>query len=142
MLQQNIIRPSKSPWSSLIWVVPKESDASGKPKWRLVVDFRKLNQKTVDDKYPIPNITDVLDKLRKCHYFTTLDLANGFYQIEMEPKDIPKTAFNIEHGHFEFLRMPMGLKNAPSTFQRVMDDVLRDLQNQICLVYLDDIISL
>lgn len=140
MLEQGIIRPSDSAWSSPIWVVPKKADASGKVKWRLVVDFRKLNEKTLDDKYPIPNIADVLDKLGNCQYFTTLDLASGFYQVEMNPNDIPKTAFNVEHGHFEFLRMPMGLKNSPSTFQRVMDNVLRELQNSICLVYLDDII--
>lgn len=140
MLEQGIIRPSDSAWSSPIWVVPKKADASGKPKWRIVVDFRKLNEKTVDDKYPIPNIADVLDKLGNCQYFTTLDLASGFHQVEMSPDDIPKTAFNVEHGHFEFLRMPMGLKNSPSTFQRVMDNVLRELQNTICLVYLDDII--
>lgn len=140
MLEQNIIRPSESAWSSPIWVVPKKADASGKTKWRLVVDFRKVNEKTIDDKYPIPNITDVLDKLGKCQYFTTLDLASGFYQVEMHPQDIHKTAFNVEHGHYEFLRMPMGLKNSPSTFQRVMDNVLRDLQNDACLVYLDDII--
>lgn len=140
MLEQGIIRPSQSAWSSPIWVVPKKADASGKVKWRLVIDFRKLNEKTIDDKYPIPNINDVLDKLGNCHYFTTLDLASGFYQVEMNPEDIPKTAFNVEHGHFEFLRMPMGLKNSPSTFQRVMDNVLRDLQNVVCLVYLDDII--
>jgi hypothetical protein len=140
MLDQNIIRPLDSAWSSPIWVVPKKADASGKVKWRLVVDFRKVNDKTVDDKYPIPNITDVLDKLGKCQYFTTLDLASGFYQVEMDPLDIPKTAFNVENGHYEFLRMPMGLKNSPSTFQRVMDNVLRGLQNEVCLVYLDDII--
>lgn len=140
MLDQGIIRPSDSAWSSPIWVVPKKVDASGKQKWRLVVDFRKLNEKTINDKYPIPNISDVLDKLGRCQYFSTLDLASGFYQVEMCPGDIPKTAFNVEHGHFEFLRMPMGLKNSPSTFQRVMDNVLRGLQNEICLVYLDDII--
>lgn len=140
MLRQNIIRPSESAWSSPIWVVPKKADASGKTKWRLVVDFRKLNEKTIDDKYPIPNINDVLDKLGNCQYFTTLDLASGFYQVEMDPADIPKTGFNVEHGHYEFLRMPMGLKNSPSTFQRVMDNLLRGLQNKICLVYLDDII--
>lgn len=140
MLDQGIIRPSESAWSSPIWVVPKKADASGKQKWRLVIDFRKLNEKTLDDRYPIPNISDVLDKLGKCQYFTTLDLASGFYQVEMDPADIEKTAFNVEHGHFEFLRMPMGLKNSPSTFQRVMDNVLRGLQNNICLVYLDDII--
>lgn len=142
MLEQGIIRPSTSAWSSPIWVVPKKSDASGKQKWRIVVDFRKLNEKTIDDKYPIPNITDILDKLGKCMYFTTLDLASGFYQVEMNEADIPKTAFNVEHGHYEFLRMPMGLKNSPSTFQRVMDDVLRGLQNDICIVYLDDIVVL
>lgn len=140
MLEQGIIRPSDSAWSAPIWVVPKKADASGKTKWRLVVDFRKLNEKTIDDKYPIPNITEVLDKLGNCQYFTTLDLASGFYQVEMNEADISKTAFNVDHGHFEFLRMPMGLKNSPSTFQRVMDNVLRDLQNRICLVYLDDII--
>ncbi|KAA5654303.1 RNA-directed DNA polymerase, partial [Pseudomonas aeruginosa] len=85
-------------------------------------------------------MSDVLDKLGKCQYFTTLDLASGFYQVETNPDDIPKTAFNVEHGHFEFLRMPMGLKNSPATFQRVMDNVLKGLQNVICLVYLDDII--
>lgn len=140
MLDQNIIRPSDSAWSSPIWIVPKKTDASGKVKWRLVVDFRRVNEKTVDDKYPIPNITDVLDKLGKCQYFTTLDLASGFYQVEMDPSDVHKTAFNVENGHYEFLRMPMGLKNSPSTFQRVMDNVLRGLQNEVCLVYLDDII--
>lgn len=140
MLEQGIIRPSDSAWSSPIWIVPKKADASGKQKWRLVVDYRKLNDKTIDDKYPIPNITDVLDKLGRCQYFTTLDLASGFYQVEMDPVDIPKTAFNVENGHFEYLRLPMGLKNSPSTFQRVMDNVLKGLQNEICLVYLDDII--
>ncbi|CAH0404793.1 unnamed protein product [Chilo suppressalis] len=140
MLSQGIIHPSESAWSSPIWVVPKKADASGKRKWRIVVDFRKVNEKTIDDKYQIPNIADVLDKLGNCQYFSTLDLASGFYQVEMNPADIQKTAFNVEHGHFEFLRMPMGLKNSPSTFQRVMDNVLRELQNTICLVYLDDII--
>lgn len=140
MLDQGIIRPSNSPWSSPIWIVPKKTDASGKKKWRIVVDYRKLNEKTIDDRYPLPNITDVLDKLGRCMYFTTLDLASGFHQIEMNPEDIPKTAFNVENGHYEYVRMPFGLKNAPATFQRVMDNVLRGLQNEFCLVYLDDII--
>lgn len=140
MLEQGIIRPSNSPWSSPIWIVPKKADASGKKKWRIVVDYRKLNEKTIDDRYPLPNITDVLDKLGRCNYFSTLDLASGFHQIEMNPEDISKTAFNVENGHYEYVRMPFGLKNAPATFQRVMDNILRGLQNEICLVYLDDII--
>lgn len=140
MLKDGIIRPSSSPWSSPIWIVPKKPDASGKRKWRIVVDYRKLNEKTVDDRYPIPNITDILDKLGRCNYFSTLDLASGFHQIEMDKNSIPKTAFNVEHGHFEYLKMPFGLKNAPATFQRLMDNVLKDLQGKICLVYMDDII--
>lgn len=142
MLAQGIIRPSSSAWNAPIWIVPKKADASGKVKWRLVVDFRKLNEKTIDDKYPIPNITDILDKLGRCQYFSTLDLASGFYQVETHPDDIHKTGFSVAdgNGHFEFLRMPMGLKNSPSTFQRVMDNVLRGLQNVICVVYLDDIL--
>lgn len=139
MLDQNIIRHSSSPWSSPIWVVPKKPDASGEKKWRLVVDYRKVNEKTIDDRYPIPNITEVLDKLGKCNYFTTLDLASEFHQIEIEPNDIKKTAFTVEHGHYEFVRMPFGLKNAPSTFQRVMDHILRKFIGKICLVYMDDI---
>lgn len=142
MLEQGIIRPSSSAWNAPIWIVPKKSDASGKIKWRLVVDFRKLNEKTINDKYPIPNITDILDKLGKCQYFSSLDLASGFFQVEMDSADIHKTGFSVAdgNGHFEFLRMPMGLKNSPSTFQRVMDNILRGLQNVICVVYLDDIL--
>lgn len=140
MLNSNIIQNSNSPWSSPIWIVPKKLDASNKKKWRVVIDYRKLNEQTIDDKFPLPNITDILDKLGKCNYFSTLDLANGFHQIEMNPNDIAKTAFSTDTGHYEFKRMPFGLKNAPSTFQRVMNNILRGLQNEICAVYLDDII--
>lgn len=140
MLRQGIIRHSHSPWSAPIWVVPKKKDASGKQKWRLVIDYRKLNQKTIDDRYPIPDITSILDKLGKCQYYSTLDLASGFHQIEIDTKDISKTAFSVEHGHYEFVRMPFGLKNAPSTFQRVMDNVLREHLGKHCLIYMDDII--
>lgn len=140
MLNENIIRPSTSPWSSPIWVVPKKQDASGKQKWRVVIDYRKLNDITIGDSYPLPNITDILDKLGHSIYFTTLDLASGFHQIELDSKDIPKTAFNTPYGHYEFLRMPFGLKNAPATFQRAMDSVLYGLQGERCFVYLDDIV--
>lgn len=140
MLDQNIIRPSNSPWSSPIWIVPKKLDASMKRKWRIVIDYRKLNEKTIGDRYPLPNINDLLDKLGRCQYFSTLDLASGFHQIEMAEEDIPKTAFNTDNGHYEFLRMPFGLRNSPATFQRCMDNILRGIQNEICLVYLDDII--
>lgn len=102
MLQQATIQNSTSPWSSPIWIIPKKLDASKEQKSRMVIDYRKLNEQTIDDKYPLQNITDLLDKLGKSQYFTTLDLANGYYQIEMHPNDIPKTAFTTENGHYEF----------------------------------------
>lgn len=83
---------------------------------------------------------DILDKLGRANYFTTLDLAKGFHQIEMEPTDIEKTAFSTIHGHYEFIRMPFGLKNAQATFQRMMNNVLKEYIGKICFVYLDDLI--
>ncbi|XP_057658512.1 uncharacterized protein LOC130895308 [Diorhabda carinulata] len=140
MLDDGIIRPSSSPWSSPVWIVPKKTDASNKQKWRIVIDYRKVNEKTLEDRYPVPRIGDVLDRLGRCQYFSTIDLASGFHQIQMHENSISKTAFSVENGHYEYLRMPFGLRNARATFQRVMDNVLKDLQGKICMVYMDDII--
>lgn len=140
MLENGIIQNSRSPYSSPIWVVPKKTDASGKRKVRVVIDYRKLNDKTIDDKYPMPQIEEILDNLGKSTYFTTLDLKSGFHQIEMDPAHREKTAFSTDKGHFEFTRMPFGLKNAPATFQRAMNNILCDYIGKICYVYLDDII--
>lgn len=140
MLSQGIIRNSNSPYSAPIWIVPKRLDASGKQKFRLVIDYRNLNLITIADKFPIPNIDEILDKMGKAMYFTTLDLAKGFMQIEVHPDDIQKTAFSTSSGHYEYLRMPFGLCNAPATFQRLMNHVLAEHIGKICFVYLDDII--
>lgn len=140
MLKDGIIKESISPYTSPVWVVPKKSDASGKKKFRLVIDYRKLNEKTINDKYPIPEITDILDKLGRAKYFSTIDLVSGFHQIQLAEEDTEKTAFSVNGGKYEFTRMPFGLKNAPATFQRVMDCILRDLVGVCCFVYMDDII--
>jgi len=140
MLNQEIIRPSVSQWNAPLLVVPKKTDASGKPKLRVVIDFRKLNDLTIGDSFPIPNITDILDQLGNAKYFTTLDLASGYHQIPMAERDKYKTAFSTPYGHYEFNRMPFGLKNAPATFQRLMNSVLTGIQGLKCLVYLDDIV--
>lgn len=140
LLNDNIIRPSISPYSSPVWIVPKKLDSSGKRKFRMVIDYRKLNEKTVEDKYPVPRIDEILDNLGKCSYFTTIDLAQGFHQIEMDPTSIEKTAFSVNNGLYEYVRMPFGLKNAPSTFQRVMDNILKEHLNRCCFVYMDDVI--
>lgn len=78
-----------------------------------MVDFRKIIEKTIDDRQPLPNISKVLDKLGKCNYFTTLDLASGFHEIEMAPEAISKMVIDVEKGHYDFLIMPFGMKIAP-----------------------------
>lgn len=106
----------------------------------MCVDFRKLNQVSVGDAYPLPNITDILDQLGKSKYYTTLDLAQGYHQVKMHPDHCEKTAFSTDKGHFEFLRVPFGLKGAPATFQRLMNTVLAGLSGLKAFVYLDGII--
>lgn len=140
MLRQRIIRHSNSPYNSPLWIIQKNLAASNKKKWGLVVDYRKLNSETIVDCFPIPNIDEIFDKLGGCAVFSTLDLAKGFYQIEMTEEDIHKTAFSTANGHYEFLRMPFGLRNAPSTFQRLMNNILMPYIGRICLVYMDDIL--
>ena len=93
----------------------------------MVLDFRKLNEKTIGDLYPLLNINDILDSLGSAKYFSVFDLATGFHHIKMDPKDSYKTAFSTHHRHYEFDRMPSGLKTAPSAFQRLMDLTLTGL---------------
>ena len=135
-----MIRPSNSPYSSPVWIVPKNSDASGKKKFRMVIKYCKLNDKTIEDKYPLPRMEDILENLGKCAYFTTLDLAQGFHQIPVDKNSTEKTAFTVENGHFEYVRMPFGLKNAPATFQRMMDTILMKFLHKFCSAYIDDIV--
>jgi hypothetical protein len=106
----------------------------------MCVDFRALNKITRKDKYPLPLIEDQIDRLGGHKYFITLDLSQGFYQIPLSEESVPKTGFVTPDGHFEFLRMPFGLANAPSEFQRLMNVVLNDYINTIAQVYIDDII--
>ena len=106
----------------------------------MVLDFRKLNEKSIGDSYPLPNINDILDSLGSAKYFSLFDLATGFHHLKMEPKDSHETAFSTPHGHYEFDRMPFGLKTAPATFQRVTDTTLTGLIRMELFVYLDDIV--
>ena len=140
MLLDGIIEPSASPWNSPILVIPKKEDASGRKKWRIVVDFRKLNEVTVGDSFPLPVITEILDALKNSKYFSTIDCASGFLQVPVRPEGQAKTAFSTREGHFHYKRMPYGLKGAPATFQRLMTAVLSGIQGIKCLVYLDDVV--
>jgi hypothetical protein len=124
----------------MILVIPKKAFASGRKKWRIVVDFHNLNEVTVGDSFPLPVITEILDTLGKSKYFSTIDCANGFLQVPVRPEDQPKTAFSTRKRHFQYKRMPFGLKGAPATFQRLMTTVLSGIQGIKCLVYLDDVV--
>jgi hypothetical protein len=134
MLDQGIIRPSTGPWSSPIVLVKKKNG-----KMRFCVDYRKLNKVTKRDAYPLPRIDEILDSLGNAKWFTSLDLASGYWQVEMNERDKEKTAFITRQGTFEFNVMPFGLTNAPATFQRLMDRVFYDIKDKYVLVYLDDI---
>lgn len=135
MLKDGIIRPSSSPWASPVTLVPKKDGTT-----RFCIDFRRLNAVTKKDKYPLPLIQDIFDQLSGASIFSTLDLKSGYWQIPVRPKDIEKTAFVCHVGQFEFLRLPFGLCNAPSAFQRLMNKVLAGLLGKTCMVYLDDIV--
>jgi hypothetical protein len=106
----------------------------------MVIDYRTLNDKTIGDAYPLPNITEILEQLGSAKYFSVFDLALGFHQIPMHESDAQKTAFSTPHGHYHFNRMPFGLKNASAIFQRLMDQILSGLQGTDMFVYLDDIL--
>ncbi|UYV79991.1 hypothetical protein LAZ67_18001340 [Cordylochernes scorpioides] len=135
MLRDGIIRPSSSPWSFPVILVKKRDG-----KYRFCVDYRKLNDVTVKDVYPIPRIDEVLDTLQGSKYFSAIDLKSGYWQVEVEEKDKEKTAFTTAHGLYEFNVMPFGLCNAPATFERNMENMLGNLRWQICLCYLDGVI--
>lgn len=138
--REGVITASESPWNAPLLVVPKKPDVNGKVKYRVCVDFRRLNEVTIGDAFPLPNIVDILDQLGRSKYYSTLDLAHGYHQIPMDPSDRCKTAFSTDRGHFEFERMPFGLKGAPGTFQRLMNKVLIGINGIKAFVYLDDII--
>lgn len=135
MLKRGVIEPSNSAWASPVVLVTKKD---GTP--RFCLDYRKLNDCTVKDAYPLPRVDDCIDSLSGAKYFSSLDLNSGFWQVAMKPEDREKTAFATTMGLYQFTVMSFGLANAPSTFERLMENVLRGLQWEQCLLYMDDII--
>lgn len=137
LLGAGFIEPSTSEWASPPVLVRKKDG-----KLRYCIDFRKLNDVTVKDAFPIANIETCLDTLRGSVFMSTLDMASGYYQIKLDEKDKHKTAFVTKHGLFQYTRLPFGLCNSPATFCRVVQLVLQGLTWVECLAYLDDVIVL
>ncbi len=135
MLHRGVIEPSNSAWASPVVLIQKKDNST-----RFCIDFRRLNDVTKKDAYPLPRTDECLDALSESKWFSTMDLNSGFWQIGVAEEDKEKTAFATSMGLYQFSVMPFGLANAPSTFERLMEDVLRGLQWQDCLLYMDDII--
>lgn len=133
MLKSGVIVPSNSDWCSPVVLIDKPDGSK-----RFCVDYRRLNQVTIKDKYPLPRITELLDKLNGCQYLSTIDLKSGYWQLKLDSSSARKTAFIANGSLYEFTSLPFGVVNGPSSFMRLMHMVLRGMKNT--LVYLDDVI--
>ena len=135
LITAKIIRLNNSPFASSMLLVKKENGSD-----RLCIDFWEINKNTIADRYPLPLIAGQIARLQKAKYFISLDMANEFHQIPIHPNSTEYTAFVIPDGQYEYITMPLGLKNAPSVFQRTILMALGDLAYSYVVVYLDDVL--
>jgi len=135
LLSKGLIRPSKSSYGAPVLLTKKKDGG-----WRFCVDYRALNAITVKNKYPLPRIDELFDRLQGAKYFSKIDLRCGYWQIKVWSDDVPKTAFRTRYGSFEWLVLPMGLTNAPATFMHLMNQIFRTYLDKFVIVFLDDVL--
>jgi hypothetical protein len=135
MLDNGYIRPSVSPWGEPTLFVKKKDGTL-----RLCIDYRQLNKMTINNKYPFPRIDDLFDQLRGATFFSNIYLRSGYHQVRIKDEYIRKTSFRTRYGHYEFVVVPFGLTNAPTTFMCLMNNVLSKVLDRFLLVFIDDIL--
>ena len=135
LLDKWFIKSSTSPWGALVLFAKKKNKTL-----RLCIDYRQLNKVTIKNRYPLPRIDDLFNQLRGVRVYFKIDLFTGYHQLRVREKDIPKTAFRIHYGHFEFTVMPFGLTNAPAAFMDLMHKVFQPYLDQFVVFFMDDIL--
>jgi hypothetical protein len=135
LLEKGFIRPSSSPWGAPVLFVNKKNGSR-----RMCVDYRSLNEVTIENKYPLPQIEDLFDQMRGAKVFSKIDLRSGYHQLKIRTEDISKTAFTTRYGLYEFLVMSFGLTNAPAYFMNLMNKVFMDYLDQFVVVFIDNIL--
>ena len=133
-MSKGFVRPSTSPWEAPILFVKKKNGSL-----RLCIDYKELNKVTIRNQYLLPRIDHLFYQLQGARVFSKIDRRTGYHQLKIQSKDVSKTAFRTQYGHYEFLVMPFGLTNALADFMDLLNRIFKPYLNQFAIVFIDDI---